>query len=183
MKLARWTCGVLLLGASVAVSLTDNELLLVIALSAGLVMYALARKNLSKSLYATLPVVVFAAVLSLSQVLARIPVTSLAAKSLTIFLFTSAAFRILPWQSSLAAVHPGTSSFKVALYILFIRHFFTILSSEALRLVRARGLSISRPYGKGSFRSLVGALATFFNRSVIRAERFYAAQLLRGLAE
>jgi len=183
MRSARWACGILLLGVSVAVSLTDNYLLLIITLSAGLAAHALAWKNLSRSLYATLPVVVFAAALTLLQVLTRIPVTSLAAKTLTIFLFTASAFRIIPWQNSLAAVHPGTPSFAVALYILFIRHFFYILSGEALRLLRARGLSISRPYGKGSFRSLVGALAAFFNRSLLRAERFYAAQLLRGLAE
>lgn len=183
MKLTRWAGGVLLLGAAVAVSMTDNWVLLALALPAALVSHALAWKNLSRSLYAALPVVLFAAALVLLQVLARVPVTNLAARTVAIFLFTSAAFKTLPWASSLARVEPGSRSFALALYALFIRHFFSILSSETLRLFRARGLSISRPYGKGSFRSLVAALAAFFSRSLVRAERFYAAQLLRGLTE
>ena len=180
---ARWAAGILLLGTAVTIPLAGDYRLLTLALPCGLAAHTLAWRNLSKSLHATVPVVFFAATLVLFQVITRMPVTTLAAQTVAIFLFVSAAFRIVPWAASLAGVGPRSRFFALALYALFTRHFFVILTSEALRLFRARALCISRPYGKGSFRSLVSALASLFSRSLLRADRFYAAQLMRGLAE
>ena len=38
-------------------------------------------------------------------------------------------------------------------------------------------------YGPGWFRSLACAVSAFFTRSIVRAERFYAGQWVRGIGE
>ena len=180
---ARWVCGFALLGAALGVSLTHDYRLLVLAVSCGLGAHTLAYGSLSKSLHAALPVALFGATLTLLQLITRMPVTALAAQTVVIFLLVSAAFRIVPWAASLAGIGPRSRFYALVLYALFTRHFFFILTGEAMRLFRARALCITRPYGKGAFRSLAAALVSLFSRSILRAERFYAVQLLRGLAE
>jgi energy-coupling factor transporter transmembrane protein EcfT len=71
----------------------------------------------------------------------------------------------------------------LVLFALFIRHFAMIFASESRRVLQARSLGISRTYGRGWFRSLVAALVALIGRSLSRAERFYAAQSLRGFTE
>jgi len=180
---SRWASGVLLLGAAIIASLVSDYRLLALAVPCGFGVHTFARRSLSKSLHAAIPVVLFAATLTLLQVIVRMPVTLLAAQAVAVFLFVSAAFRIVPWAASVARISPHSRLFAFALYALFTRHFFFILTGEAMRLFRARSQCIIRPYGKGAFRSLAAALASLFSRSLLRAERFYAAQLLRGLAE
>ena len=183
MKLLRWASGLGLLVATVAVIVVDNPFWLVGALTMGFVLRAVIWRNLSASLRSTLPVVLFAVAIVLMQWLGRVPVTSLAAKTLTVFLFSTAAFRLLPWTDAVTAVRPGTAFHGFLLYLLFIRHFVNILTAETSRILQARSLCVVRPYGRGAFSSLAWGLASLFSRSLARAERFYAAQLLRGFAE
>lgn len=70
-----------------------------------------------------------------------------------------------------------------ALLFFFVRHFLLILGQEARRALVARSLAARRLYGAGGFSSLVWALVSLLGRALARAERFYAAQWLRGLAE
>ena len=207
MKLLRWASGLGLLVATVAVIVVDNPFWLVGALVMGFALRAGIWRNLSASLRSTLPVVLFAVVMVLMQWLARVPVTSLAAKTLTVFLFSTAAFRLLPWTDAVTAVQPRTVFHGFLLYLLFIRHFVNILTGETSRLLQARSLCPPRagcrrrrahrdswriPHAsnrtapcRGVRRrsSLAWGLASLFSRSLARAERFYAAQLLRGFAE
>jgi hypothetical protein len=70
-----------------------------------------------------------------------------------------------------------------ALFYFFVRHFVLILGEEARRAFVARSLAVRRRFGPDSLRSLVWGLVSVFRRSLARAERFYAAQWLRGLPE
>ena len=104
-----------------------------------------------------------------------------AAKILVVYWLSSSAIRLIPWNDFGYILHPGSKLAPFALYLLFIRHFSLILAGEARRLLTARSRSVFRSYGRWSFRSLTAALASLFMRAMNRAERFYAAQLLKGL--
>jgi len=183
VKILRWVGGLGLLVTTVAVIIVNRPSWIVAALVLGFVLRAAIWRNLSASLRSALPMVLFAVVLMLMQWLAGVPVTSLAAKALAVFLFSTAAFRLLPWTAAFATTRPGTTLHGFFLYLLFVRHFVIILQSEASRVLHARALCIACPYGRGALASLVWGLVSLFSRSLVRAERFYAAQLLRGFAE
>jgi hypothetical protein len=70
--------------------------------------------------------------------------------------------------------HPvgGTVVVHAGLFLLLLRHFAAILSEEPLRVLRARSLVVSRPWGPGWLGSLAHALASVFRRAIDRAERF-----------
>ena len=130
-----------------------------------------------------LPILLFAAMLALMQWVAGMPVTWLWLKTILVFLATTAVVRLLPWDRWIFRTHSGTVRFDVALFALFVRHFAFVLATEARRSLVARSLSVPNRYGAGSFRSLAHAVSALFSRSLARAERFYAAQLLRGIGE
>jgi hypothetical protein len=131
---------------------------------------------------ATLPVTLFALIITLLQLLWRQLDVTIAAKTLAVFWFSTTAFRLVPWPRLVGAIHPGSRFSALVLYLLFIRHFACILTSESRRLFNARSYSIVNPHGRWAFRSLAAALVMLFLRVMIRAERFYAAQLLKGPA-
>jgi hypothetical protein len=81
------------------------------------------------------------------------------------------------------SVPPRSWFFQPILFFLFIRHFTSILRDEALRSLTAYRLAVPHPFRRDGFRALAYSLDSFFRRCFLRAERFYAAQLLRGLAE
>jgi len=168
------------LTAAVAVAFTLNTLWIISALLAGFLLHILAWRSLLKSLRATLPVALFALVITLLQLLWHQLDLTIAAKTLAVFWFSATAFRLVPWPSLAGAIHPGSRLSALALYLLFIRHFAFILTSESRRLFNARSYSVVKPHGRWAFRSLAAALVTLFLRAMIRAERFYAAQLLKG---
>jgi hypothetical protein len=169
--------------ATVVVIIINQPQWLVAALFLGFLLRTIIWRNLSAALRSALPVVLFAVVLMLMQWLAGVAVTSLAAKALAVFLFSTAAFRLLPWTDAFAATQPRTTFHSLFLFLLFVRHFVHILQGEASRVLHARALSVARPHGPGAFASLIWGLVSLFDRSLARAERFYAAQSLRGLGE
>jgi hypothetical protein len=183
MRALRIAGAVALLMAVVEVAILDKLCWLSLALLAGLVCYLAVWRNVTKALRAALPILVFALSLAAVQIIFGMPATNLAGKAVASFFFITSAFRIYPWADLIARIPPGSSIFALACYLLFVRHFLFIFTSEAVRLLQARSLCITKPYDRGSFRSLVAVLAALFAGSLLRAERFYAAQLLRGFAE
>ncbi len=71
--------------------------------------------------------------------------------------------------------------YRLFLFAHFTRHFASILAEEVRRMLIARKLAAPKLYAKGGFSSLVQSLSAVFRCSLVRAERFYAAQWLRGI--
>jgi energy-coupling factor transporter transmembrane protein EcfT len=183
MKALRIVGAVAMLAAVAGIAGLDSLRGLALGLLAGLTCYLALARSMARALRAALPVLVFALSLTGVQIIFGMPVTNLAVKTVASFFFITSAFRIYRWANLLAGVPPLSPLFTLTCYLLFVRHFSFIFTSEAIRLLQARSLCITKPYGRGSFRSLVAALVALFERSLLRAERFYAAQSLRGLAE
>jgi len=183
VRFARYTAACCLLGAAVGVAFVNAPVWLLRAVLLGFLLRAMLWSGLGRAVRAALPVLVFAAALVFVQWVSRSPLTLLPLKVVAVFLFTTVAFRILPWASLASCARPGSLLQTLVLFALFVRHFAHIFTGEGLRMFRARALCISKPCGRGAFHSLVWALAAFFSRSIVRAERFYAAQWLRGWAE
>jgi hypothetical protein len=129
------------------------------------------------------PILLFAAVLFLMQWVSGRGLTALPFVTIAVFLVVALLGRLIPWQSLAARVRPGSQFFSLVLFLHITHHFVRILGQETVRVLQARRLCIRRRWGPGAFRSLAWALAGVFRRSMVRAERFYAAQMLRGLGE
>lgn len=71
--------------------------------------------------------------------------------------------------------------YRLFLFAHFTRHFAAILAEESRRMLIARKMAAPKLYAKGGFSSLVHSLAAILRCSLVRAERFYAAQWLRGI--
>lgn len=183
MTALRVVSALVLLVAAVMVAVVSNQTWLLIAIIGGFVLRTIVSRSAPRALRSTLPVVLFAAVLALMQWVASQSISSLPLQTVAVFLFSATAFGIFPWSETFSAVRPSSTLFGLVLFALFIRHFAMIFASESRRVLQARSLRISRTYGRGWFRSLVAALAALIGRSLSRAERFYAAQFLRGLTE
>ncbi len=130
---------------------------------------------------ASIPLIAFAALLALAQAWTgsadwRLPVRTLAVAAAVVL-----AGRLLPWKAWLRRIPPASPLFAGALYIWMLRHFAAIFMREARRVLIARRLAAPRAYRTGWFSSLANALVSLLLRIFIRAERFYAAQLLRGI--
>ncbi len=129
------------------------------------------------------PLVVFAAGLAVAQWLTGTLDPWLPLKTLVAFALGLGLFAAIPWRRMSRSLAPGRWWYAPVLFLLILRHFMAIFGEEPVRVLRARSLVISRRYGTGWLESLAHALAALFRRAVDRAERFYAAQLIRGLAE
>jgi len=99
------------------------------------------------------------------------------------YLTVAPALRIMPWVALVRSVSSRNRFFPPVLFLLFIRHFTFILRDEAMRSLTAYRFAVPHPFRRGGIRALAYSLDSFFRRCLLRAERFYAAQLLRGLAE
>jgi len=173
----------LVLSAAVAVAFMRNTGWVTASLPVGLVLNISSRRSISKAMRAMLPVALFVLTLILLQWLYRRPEPLVAAKTLAVFWLTTAAFRWVPWSGLAGAIRPGSRASAFILYLLFVRHFASILVVEAGRLLRARSRAVQKPYGHWAFRSLASALVSLFVRAATRAERFYSALLLKGFVE
>ncbi len=128
------------------------------------------------------PLAVFAAGLATLQWLAGTLDPWLPLKTLAAFALGVAVFAAIPWRRLSRRLDPDRWWYAPVLFLLFLRHFTAILGDEPVRVLRARSLVVSRRYGPGWLTSLSHALAALFRRAIDRAERFYAAQLVRGLS-
>jgi hypothetical protein len=136
-----------------------------------------------KLLRRLVPLAVFAAGVATLQWLAGTLDPWLPLKTLAAFALGAAIFAAIPWRGLSRRLAPGRWWYAPVLFLLFLRHFTAILSDEPVRVLRARSLAVPRRYGPGWLASLAHALATLLRRAIDRAERFYAAQLVRGLSE
>jgi len=128
-----------------------------------------------------LPVLVFALTLSLIQLASGARLTLLPVITVAVFLLTITLVRLVRWSEWIFGAPPGSRRYTALLFALSVRHFAEILAGETRRVLVARRLALPRRWGPGAGRSLVYAVAALFEASLARAERFYAAQSLRGL--
>lgn len=182
MTALRCAAALALLAAAAAAPFISNIAVLALMALAALPVRAMAA-GWGRTLKMTLPLVLFAAFLAGMQALAGTFTPVLALRTVAVFLLSTAAFALFPWQGMAARVHPRSRLFPAVLFLLTLRHFALVLGAEARRIFAARKLAAPRRYGPGWWRSLAGALAGVFRLSLARAERFYAALWLRGMAE
>ena len=129
------------------------------------------------------PVLLFCAVLAVLEWIGHRSVSALPLKAFVSYLLLALAFRLMPWGALMRLISPRSRFFPIALFFLFLRHFTLILLDEAFRSLTAYRLTVLHPFRRRGIQALAHSLDSFFRRCLTRAERFYAAQLLRGLAE
>jgi hypothetical protein len=183
MRFLRGVAGVILALLAVGLAASMNGVWLGLMTGAGFIIYRLTCHCWRQALGSSLPLLGTALGLWVLQRIVSSPASLLPIKMIGVFLFTSAAFRIFPWMEILLRTPRETLRFQGVLYFFFIRHFVAILGEESLRLLRAwrwthRGLP-----RRLLFRSLAGAMSGLFSRCFVRAEHFFVAQLLKGLAQ
>jgi hypothetical protein len=183
MKPISFMPALLVLSAAVAVAFMRNIGWVIAALPLSFLINISSWRSLSKAMRAMLPITLFVLTLVLLQWLYGRLEPMVAAKTLTVFWLTTAAFHWVPWSGLAGAIRPGSRASAFVLYLLFVRHFASILVVEAGRLLHARSRAVPKAYGHWAFRSLAAGLVSLFVRAAIRAERFYSALLLKGLVE
>ena len=174
--------GLLLAGAVAAVLLRDAAWVGALA-AAGVAAHFLVLGGIRRGAAALVPVILFAAVLAGMQWIAGTAGPLLPLKTVAVFALVVPAVRLAPWERAFETAGPGSPLFGVVLFLWMVRHFVRILGQEAWRLLVAQRMAAPRRWRKGWFDSLRWAVAGLFRRALVRAERFYAAQLTRGLGE
>lgn len=129
------------------------------------------------------PILLFCAVIALLEWIDHRTVTELPLKALIGYLGVSRAFRLIPWVGLLRLAQPQSRLAAPVLFLLFVRHFILILRDEAMSSLTAYRLAVPHSFRYDGVYALAYSLDSFFRRCLFRAERFYAALLLRGLAE
>ncbi len=184
MKVALQLGLALALFAATAVAALADGLFRLAALSlVALIAHAALSRSLRQAGARMAPVLLFSAVLAGAEWLAGGVATTVPLKAFAVCLLASSGARALPLDAVLRAIAPGSPFFRAALFFLLVRHFERILVEEITRLLRARALAAPRRFGAGWMPSLAFAAASVFSRTLERAERFYACQLLRGVAD
>jgi hypothetical protein len=169
-----------MMGALAAVLSRDLATLLALV-ATGLLAHFLATRSFRSGLRRLAPILIFAGVLAGLQWLGGAAEPRLALKAVAVFVLVVPAVRLVRWDELLARREPGSPLFGAALFLLLVRHFVRVFAEEARRLLTAQGLAAPRRWRHGWWASLVWALVALFRRALARAERFYAAQLVRGL--
>jgi energy-coupling factor transporter transmembrane protein EcfT len=137
--------------------------------------------NRRRGLIALWPVLLFSGILIVLQWAGGAISWALPVKTIGVFGFVSATVRLLPWVRWTRRIEPGNSLYAPVLFLIIVMHFVTVLGDEVRRALVARTMAVPLRYGPGCFRSLSWAVAGIVRRTLERAERFYAAQSLRGL--
>ena len=179
MTVARSTLSILILCGLVVLVVHGNVVVLAVAATCA----ASIEVALRRTIHWLFPILLFRAVLALLEWIDHRTVSALPLKALVSYLAVALAFRIMPWVALVRSVPPRSRFFPPVLFFLFIRHFTLILRDEAMRSLTAYRLAVPHPFRSGGIRALAYSLDSFFRRCLLRAERFYAAQLLWGLAE
>jgi len=153
------------------------------ALAAGLAARIAGCGSLSGLVAPMIPVALFAALLAALQWLGKSAPGLLPLRTLAVFLATTEAVRGISGAGWLLSCPARSLRRRAALFAVLVAHFSRILNDEAHRVLLAHKLAAPRRWRAGWFTSLSGALTGVLLRALIRAERFYAAQWLRGLGE
>ncbi|MGO9642085.1 MAG: hypothetical protein ACLP1Y_12370 [Candidatus Acidiferrales bacterium] len=168
-----------LLGIFAAIVFLSWPVLLALTLVA-FVLHAGLLRSLRLAVHKLVPVIGFALIVTLLQWWGGRKAPLLGLQSLFVFQLLS-VFLFLFAPRGLALPERGSPLYRIVLYLLFVRHFAAILAGEVHRTLRAHGMAVQRRFGPQAMHSLVHALTSVFGRCLTRAERFYAAQWLRGL--
>jgi hypothetical protein len=170
------------MAAAAALALTADAARIVGAIAAGVSMHFALRTRVRTMLRASAPVAMLsAALMALQWIGGRVDIR-LPLRTVAIFALSTAAARLLP-PLGLASLTPGSRRRAPALFLFFVRHFASILIGEAMRTYQARALCVASTWSRSGFESLAWATVAVFRRSLGRAERFYAAQIVGGFEE
>jgi hypothetical protein len=180
MMAGRQVLGGALLGVAVVAATTPIPGILAVCGVVGVFGRLLSRPH-GPVWLSTVPIVLFAAVLAVLQLASTGTVSMLPVKTVVVFLLLGAAWRAWPFANALEGVRLGSRLWTGVLFILVTRHFIEILQTEAVRVFRAWALRVPCRFGPLGFRSLSWAVVAIVVRCWVRAERFYAAQRLRGV--
>jgi hypothetical protein len=132
----------------------------------------------------SVPILAFAATLvGLQWIGGRGIDWGLPVRTIVVFVVVTCLVRALPWLKWLENRPPRGLLFRAALFLFLVRHFVLIFGAEARRAMLARRIAVPKEYASGWFSSLHCAVTGILNRSLIRAERFYVSQSLRGVGE
>lgn len=183
MKAARIAAALALLILAGAVVAIESAATLAWLAGAGFLSHVVISGGLRRSIRTLWPVLLFAGILVLMQWIGGTLTAKLPLRTVAVFLLVTSAVRLVPWMEMLGIARPASPLFTAVLFLLVLRHFVLILGQEARRLLTARSLAVPNRYGPGWFGSLKWAMAGLLRRSLARAERFYAAQALRGLGQ
>jgi hypothetical protein len=169
--------------ATLAAALVQRETSVAALALAGLAAHLLTAPSLRRGLLALAPVLAFASVLALIGRLGGSSGALVALKTLAVYTLAVSAARLARCEAILEAVNPGSRFFHAALFLLMVRHFAGVLGQESWRLLVAHRLAAPQRWRPGWLDSMAWAMAALLRRALVRAERFYAAQRVRGLAE
>lgn len=173
----------LLFACAAAAALAQQELRAAALALAGLAAHLLTASSLRGGLLALVPVLLFASVLALLGRLGSSGGALLALRTIAVYTLVVSAARLAPLDAVLRRAGPGSRYFRAALFLLMVRHFAGIFGQESWRLLVAHRLAAPRRWRPGWLDSMGWALTALFRRALMRAERFYAAQRIRGLGE
>jgi hypothetical protein len=146
-------------------------------------LHALQVRNLRKCIHQALPILVFCLLVYILGAVAHHASLSLAVRTLASYTVLRLASGVLPTAALSRLVQPNSLFFVPALFLLFTVHFLQIVKSESMRSLLAYRMAAPRLYRSGGLRALVYCLDSLLRQCITRAERFYAAQSLRGLAQ
>lgn len=128
-------------------------------------------------------ILIFAAVLAAAEFLLHRRPPLLAARMMLVAACGILLFRALPWPRIARWALRQHALRNAAFYFLFLSHFLRIFMEEIISLFHAWRLAAPRRWRAVWWRSLLHASASLFPRTLRRAERFYAALLVKGLAQ
>jgi hypothetical protein len=160
-----------------------NFIVLAASAIAAFLAWTLLLRDLRKCIWRAVPVFLFCAILAILELIAHRSLTLLALKTFVCYAILSLGVQLVPWTVMVRSVSPQSRFFAPFLFFLFIYHFTMILQEETLRALTAYRLAVPHPFRRGGMRSLAFSLDSLFSRCLVRAERFYAAQTLRGITE
>jgi hypothetical protein len=150
---------------------------------AAFLIQALLLRDLGKCLGRALPVLLFCAILAVLELTAHRSLSLLTLKTFACYAILSLGVQLMPWTVMARSVSLQSRFFAPVLFLLFVYHFTMILQEEVQRVLTAYRMAAPHPLRHGGLRALAYSLDALFRRCLVRTERFYAAQTLRGIAE
>ncbi|MGC8793431.1 MAG: hypothetical protein ACP5U2_08575 [Bryobacteraceae bacterium] len=169
--------------AAAAASLAAPATLLWPAAAAGGLARWASYRDWRRAARALWPLALFAGLLAGLEWLARRRVSELGLRALAVGWLAQAAASGFSPARLLLGRRAGSWPFRTLLFGALVEHFSRVLEDEAVRVLIAHRLAAPRRWRAGWFWSLAQGLANLIQRTLVRAERFYAAQWLRGLGE
>lgn len=167
------------IATSVALARSMPSRLLLLILFVLILAETLCARGIRAVVRRYIPLAVFVAGMLALQLLSGSVTLGLAVQ---VFFVSAWSIAMARWaMSGRIPVPRAKALFRCYLFLHFLRHFTEILHGETMRVFIARGLSAPHLYTRTGLRSLAYSLIAVLQGSLRRAERFYAAQWLKGL--